>query len=93
MPSLILPFSLSHKAAAVDSADRSPRPTSAPAIAQSQVTESSGTGSKAQKETERVAVEGEEVPPEQAEPTEVWKVCHKSKYPAYSLSDSEILTP
>ncbi|XP_073089611.1 protein 4.1 isoform X18 [Manis javanica] len=61
-------------AAAVDSADRSPRPTSAPAIAQSQVTESSGTGSKAQKETERVAVEGEEVPPEQAEPTEVWKV-------------------
>ncbi|XP_073089613.1 protein 4.1 isoform X20 [Manis javanica] len=60
-------------AAAVDSADRSPRPTSAPAIAQSQVTESSGTGSKAQKETERVAVEGEEVPPEQAEPTEVWK--------------------
>ncbi|KAI5946826.1 Protein 4.1 [Manis javanica] len=59
--------------AAVDSADRSPRPTSAPAIAQSQVTESSGTGSKAQKETERVAVEGEEVPPEQAEPTEVWK--------------------
>ncbi|XP_073089612.1 protein 4.1 isoform X19 [Manis javanica] len=60
--------------AAVDSADRSPRPTSAPAIAQSQVTESSGTGSKAQKETERVAVEGEEVPPEQAEPTEVWKV-------------------
>ncbi|XP_036770913.1 protein 4.1 isoform X18 [Manis pentadactyla] len=61
-------------AAAVDSADRSPRPTSAPAIAQSQVTESSGTGSKAQKETERVAMEGEEVPPEQAEPTEVWKV-------------------
>ncbi|XP_036770914.1 protein 4.1 isoform X19 [Manis pentadactyla] len=60
-------------AAAVDSADRSPRPTSAPAIAQSQVTESSGTGSKAQKETERVAMEGEEVPPEQAEPTEVWK--------------------
>ncbi|XP_057355890.1 protein 4.1 isoform X17 [Manis pentadactyla] len=60
--------------AAVDSADRSPRPTSAPAIAQSQVTESSGTGSKAQKETERVAMEGEEVPPEQAEPTEVWKV-------------------
>ncbi|XP_073089618.1 protein 4.1 isoform X25 [Manis javanica] len=66
-------------AAAVDSADRSPRPTSAPAIAQSQVTESSGTGSKAQKETERVAVEGEEVPPEQAEPTEVWKDLDKSQ--------------
>ncbi|XP_036866408.1 protein 4.1 isoform X32 [Manis javanica] len=65
--------------AAVDSADRSPRPTSAPAIAQSQVTESSGTGSKAQKETERVAVEGEEVPPEQAEPTEVWKDLDKSQ--------------
>ncbi|XP_036770916.1 protein 4.1 isoform X22 [Manis pentadactyla] len=66
-------------AAAVDSADRSPRPTSAPAIAQSQVTESSGTGSKAQKETERVAMEGEEVPPEQAEPTEVWKDLDKSQ--------------
>ncbi|XP_036770906.2 protein 4.1 isoform X9 [Manis pentadactyla] len=65
--------------AAVDSADRSPRPTSAPAIAQSQVTESSGTGSKAQKETERVAMEGEEVPPEQAEPTEVWKDLDKSQ--------------
>ncbi|KAK2500394.1 hypothetical protein MC885_012894 [Smutsia gigantea] len=66
-------------AAAVDSADRSPRPTSAPAIAQSQVTEGSGPGSKAQKETERVAVEGEEVPPEQAEPTEVWKDLDKSQ--------------
>ncbi|XP_058409436.1 protein 4.1 isoform X12 [Diceros bicornis minor] len=70
-------------AAAVDSADRSPRPTSAPAIAESQVPEGSVPGapgkktvvSKAQKEVE-VEVKREEVPPEQAEaePTEVWKV-------------------
>ncbi|XP_014402293.1 PREDICTED: protein 4.1 isoform X12 [Myotis brandtii] len=69
--------------AAVDSTDRSPRPTSAPAIAQSQDTEGSVPGapakktvvSKAQKETEKVEVKKEEVPPEQAEPepTEVWK--------------------
>ncbi|XP_058409435.1 protein 4.1 isoform X11 [Diceros bicornis minor] len=69
-------------AAAVDSADRSPRPTSAPAIAESQVPEGSVPGapgkktvvSKAQKEVE-VEVKREEVPPEQAEaePTEVWK--------------------
>ncbi|XP_073759176.1 protein 4.1 isoform X11 [Callorhinus ursinus] len=58
-------------AAAVDS-DRSPRPTSAPAIAQSQDTEVS----KAQKETVKVEEQKEEVPPEQAEPepTEAWKV-------------------
>ncbi|XP_027427488.2 protein 4.1 isoform X11 [Zalophus californianus] len=57
-------------AAAVDS-DRSPRPTSAPAIAQSQDTEVS----KAQKETVKVEEQKEEVPPEQAEPepTEAWK--------------------
>ncbi|XP_027969477.1 protein 4.1 isoform X2 [Eumetopias jubatus] len=57
--------------AAVDS-DRSPRPTSAPAIAQSQDTEVS----KAQKETVKVEEQKEEVPPEQAEPepTEAWKV-------------------
>ncbi|XP_039087933.1 protein 4.1 isoform X10 [Hyaena hyaena] len=70
-------------AAAVDS-DRSPRPTSAPAIAQSQGTEGSvpdasvkkTTVSKAQKETVKFEVQKEEVPPEQAdpEPTEVWKV-------------------
>nr|XP_023490620.1 protein 4.1 isoform X3 [Equus caballus] len=67
-------------AAAVDSADRSPRPTSAPAIAQSQVTEGAPVKkagvSKAQKETAEAEVKGEEVPPEQAEPepTEVQKV-------------------
>ncbi|XP_040322944.1 protein 4.1 isoform X8 [Herpailurus yagouaroundi] len=70
-------------AAAVDS-DRSPRPTSAPAIAQSQVTEGSVPDasvkktvvSKAQKETVKFEVKKEEEPPEQAEPepTEVWKV-------------------
>ncbi|XP_053066117.1 protein 4.1 isoform X10 [Acinonyx jubatus] len=69
-------------AAAVDS-DRSPRPTSAPAIAQSQVTEGSVPDasvkktvvSKAQKETVQFEVKKEEEPPEQAEPepTEVWK--------------------
>ncbi|XP_023384992.1 protein 4.1 isoform X2 [Pteropus medius] len=69
---------------AVDSTDRSPRPTSAPAIAQSQVTEDSVPGapvkktvvSKAQKETVKDEVKEEEGPPEQAEPepTEVWKV-------------------
>lgn len=85
MPSLILLFSFCHLTAAVDSTDRSPRPTSAPAIAQSQVTEDSVPGapvkktvvSKAQKETVKDEVKEEEGPPEQAEPepTEVWKVC------------------
>lgn len=85
MPLLILFFSFSHLTAAVDSTDRSPRPTSAPAIAQSQVTEGSGPGvsdkktvvPKLQKETVKDEVKKEEVPPEQAEaePTEVWKVC------------------
>uniref|UniRef100_A0A8D0T9M9 Protein 4.1 n=1 Tax=Sus scrofa TaxID=9823 RepID=A0A8D0T9M9_PIG len=65
--------------AAVDSADRSPRPTSAPAIAESQVTEGSVPGApvkKVQKEVVKVEVKEEEVPPEQAEPepTEEWKV-------------------
>ncbi|XP_059945274.1 protein 4.1 isoform X2 [Mesoplodon densirostris] len=70
--------------AAVDSADRSPRPTSAPAIAQSQAAEGSVPGapvkkavvSKAPKETVEVEVKKEEVPPEQPEPelTEAWKV-------------------
>uniref|UniRef100_A0A7N5P629 Protein 4.1 n=1 Tax=Ailuropoda melanoleuca TaxID=9646 RepID=A0A7N5P629_AILME len=63
-------------AAAVD-ADRSPRPTSAPAIAQSEDTEVS----KAQKETVKVEEQKEEVPPEQAEPepTEAWKDLDKSQ--------------
>uniref|UniRef100_A0A8C5VQC1 Protein 4.1 n=1 Tax=Microcebus murinus TaxID=30608 RepID=A0A8C5VQC1_MICMU len=70
-------------AAAADSADRSPRPTSAPAIAQSQVTEGGVPGAsvkktvapKAQKETVKAEVKKEEEPPEQAEPepTEAWK--------------------
>ncbi|XP_064445695.1 protein 4.1 isoform X6 [Mirounga angustirostris] len=63
-------------AAAVDS-DRSPRPTSAPAIAQSEDTEVS----KAEKETVKVEEQKEEVPPEQAEPepTEAWKDLDKSQ--------------
>ncbi|XP_070366649.1 protein 4.1 isoform X16 [Equus asinus] len=71
--------------AAVHSADRSPRPTSAPAIAQSQVTEGAPVKkagvSKAQKETAEAEVKGEEVPPEQAEPepTEVQKDLGKSQ--------------
>ncbi|XP_059945281.1 protein 4.1 isoform X9 [Mesoplodon densirostris] len=76
-------------AAAVDSADRSPRPTSAPAIAQSQAAEGSVPGapvkkavvSKAPKETVEVEVKKEEVPPEQPEPelTEAWKDLDKSQ--------------
>lgn len=75
--------------AAVDSTDRSPRPTSAPAIAQSQVTEGivpggpaqKTVGSKTQKETVKVEDKKEEAPPEQAEPepTEVWKDLDKSQ--------------
>uniref|UniRef100_A0A8C2YNV1 Protein 4.1 n=1 Tax=Chinchilla lanigera TaxID=34839 RepID=A0A8C2YNV1_CHILA len=66
-------------AAANDSADRSPRPTSAPAIAQGEVTEGGVPGApvkKTQKETVKVEVKKEEEPPEQAEPepTEAWKV-------------------
>uniref|UniRef100_A0A8C6DYT2 Protein 4.1 n=1 Tax=Moschus moschiferus TaxID=68415 RepID=A0A8C6DYT2_MOSMO len=66
-------------AAAVESADRSPRPTSAPAIAPSQATEGGVPGApvkKAQKETVQVEVKQEEAPPEDAEPepTEAWKV-------------------
>ncbi|XP_040829995.1 protein 4.1 isoform X4 [Ochotona curzoniae] len=70
-------------AAAADSADRSPRPTSAPAIAQSQVSEVPGAPDKkaAQKETVTVEVKREEEPPEQAEPepTEAWKDLDKSQ--------------
>lgn len=75
--------------AAVDSTDRSPRPTSAPAIAQSQVTEGIVPGgpapktvdSKTQKETVKVEDKKEEAPAEQAEPepTEVWKDLDKSQ--------------
>ncbi|XP_076421386.1 protein 4.1 isoform X20 [Peromyscus maniculatus bairdii] len=61
--------------AAAESADRSPRPTSAPAIAQSQVTEGPGV-KKTPKEAAKAEVKGEEEPSEQAEPepTEAWKV-------------------
>ncbi|XP_072606666.1 protein 4.1 isoform X47 [Vulpes vulpes] len=75
-------------AAAVDS-DRSPRPTSAPAIAQSQDAEGTVPGapvkktvvSKAQKETVKDEEKKEEGPPDQAEPepTEVWKDLDKSQ--------------
>ncbi|XP_074161669.1 protein 4.1 isoform X14 [Sminthopsis crassicaudata] len=72
-------------AGAVETPDRSPRPTSAPAIAQSHGPEvsfpstSNGkkpTASKVQKETVKVEIKKEEVAPEQVEPepTEVWKV-------------------
>ncbi|KAM6218742.1 protein 4.1 isoform 7-T7 [Rhynchocyon petersi] len=50
-------------AAAADTADRSPRPTSAPAIAQSQT-----AVSKTQKEVVKAEVKKEEMPPEQVEP-------------------------
>uniref|UniRef100_A0A2I3GZP0 Protein 4.1 n=1 Tax=Nomascus leucogenys TaxID=61853 RepID=A0A2I3GZP0_NOMLE len=70
-------------AAAVNSADRSPRPTSAPAIAQGQVAEGGVLDAsakktvvpKAQKETVKAEVKKEDEPPEQAEPepTEAWK--------------------
>ncbi|KAM9032782.1 protein 4.1 isoform X18 [Sarcophilus harrisii] len=72
-------------AGAVETPDRSPRPTSAPAIAQSHGPEvsfpSTSNGkkpitSKVQKETVKVEIKKEEVAPEQVEPepTEVWKV-------------------
>uniref|UniRef100_A0A8C2N2H0 Protein 4.1 n=1 Tax=Cricetulus griseus TaxID=10029 RepID=A0A8C2N2H0_CRIGR len=69
-------------AAAAESTDRSPRPTSAPAIAQSQVTEAPGAPvKKTQKEASKVEVKGEEEPPEPAEPepTEAWKDLDKSQ--------------
>ncbi|XP_068825050.1 protein 4.1 isoform X2 [Capricornis sumatraensis] len=66
-------------AAAVESADRSPRPTSAPAIAPSQAAEGGAPGApvkKAQREAVQLEVKPEEAPPEEAEPepTEAWKV-------------------
>uniref|UniRef100_A0A2I3GCH2 Protein 4.1 n=1 Tax=Nomascus leucogenys TaxID=61853 RepID=A0A2I3GCH2_NOMLE len=76
-------------AAAVNSADRSPRPTSAPAIAQGQVAEGGVLDAsakktvvpKAQKETVKAEVKKEDEPPEQAEPepTEAWKDLDKSQ--------------
>nr|XP_048290139.1 protein 4.1 isoform X4 [Myodes glareolus] len=69
-------------AAAAEPTDRSPRPTSAPAIAQSQVTEGPGAPvKKTQKEAAKVEVKGEEETPEQAEPepTEAWKDLDKSQ--------------
>ncbi|XP_051843974.1 protein 4.1 isoform X8 [Antechinus flavipes] len=77
-------------AGAVETPDRSPRPTSAPAIAQSHGPEvsfpstSNGkkpTTSKVQKETVKVEIKKEEVAPEQVEPepTEVWKDLGKTQ--------------
>ncbi|XP_068935409.1 protein 4.1 isoform X6 [Petaurus breviceps papuanus] len=77
-------------AGAVETPDRSPRPTSAPAIAQSHGLEVSFPGtsngkkptvSKVQKETVKVEVKKEEVAPEQVEPepTEVWKDLDKTQ--------------
>ncbi|XP_045154722.1 protein 4.1 isoform X4 [Echinops telfairi] len=75
--------------AGADSSERSPRPTSAPAIAQSQITEGSVPGapvkkavvSKTPKETVKAEVKREEMPPEQVEPepTESWKDLDKSQ--------------
>ncbi|XP_036020047.1 protein 4.1 isoform X34 [Mus musculus] len=63
-------------AAAAESTDRSPRPTSAPAIAQSQVTEGPGAPiKKTPKEAVKVEEKRGEEPAEPAEPepTEAWK--------------------
>ncbi|XP_052033525.1 protein 4.1 isoform X18 [Apodemus sylvaticus] len=63
--------------AAAESTDRSPRPTSAPAIAQSQVTEGPGAPvKKTPKEAVKVEEKRGEEPSEPAEPepTEAWKV-------------------
>ncbi|KAM4873234.1 protein 4.1 isoform 18-T18 [Thomomys bottae] len=66
-------------AAAADSTDRSPRPTSAPAIAQSQVTEGIVPGASVKKTQKETEVKDE--PPEQAEPepSEAWKDLDKSQ--------------
>ncbi|KAM4873240.1 protein 4.1 isoform 24-T24 [Thomomys bottae] len=65
--------------AAADSTDRSPRPTSAPAIAQSQVTEGIVPGASVKKTQKETEVKDE--PPEQAEPepSEAWKDLDKSQ--------------
>ncbi|XP_052033520.1 protein 4.1 isoform X13 [Apodemus sylvaticus] len=69
-------------AAAAESTDRSPRPTSAPAIAQSQVTEGPGAPvKKTPKEAVKVEEKRGEEPSEPAEPepTEAWKDLDKSQ--------------
>ncbi|XP_043848648.1 protein 4.1 isoform X5 [Dromiciops gliroides] len=77
-------------AGAVETPDRSPRPTSAPAIAQSHGPEVSLPGTsngkkstvpKVQKETVKVEIKKEEEAPEQVEPepTEVWKDLDKTQ--------------
>nr|XP_020838987.1 protein 4.1 isoform X4 [Phascolarctos cinereus] len=77
-------------AGAVETPDRSPRPTSAPAIAQSHGPEGNFPGtsngkkptvSKVQKETVKVEIKKEEVAPEEVEPepTEVWKDLDKTQ--------------
>lgn len=69
-------------AAAAESTDRSPRPTSAPAIAQSQVTEGPGApAKKTPKEAVKVEEKRGEEPAEPAEPepTEAWKDLDKSQ--------------
>nr|XP_034358510.1 protein 4.1 isoform X9 [Arvicanthis niloticus] len=64
-------------AAAAESTDRSPRPTSAPAIAQSQVTEGPGAPvKKTPKEAAKVEEKRGEEPPAEPEPTEAWKKTH-----------------
>ncbi|XP_052033521.1 protein 4.1 isoform X14 [Apodemus sylvaticus] len=68
--------------AAAESTDRSPRPTSAPAIAQSQVTEGPGAPvKKTPKEAVKVEEKRGEEPSEPAEPepTEAWKDLDKSQ--------------
>lgn len=67
--------------AAAESTDRSPRPTSAPAIAQSQVTEGPGApAKKAPKEAVKVEEKrGEEPAEPEPEPTEAWKDLDKSQ--------------
>ncbi|XP_031234757.1 protein 4.1 isoform X15 [Mastomys coucha] len=69
-------------AATAESTDRSPRPTSAPAIAQSQVTEGPGAPvKKTPKEAVKVEEKRGEEPAEpiEPEPTEAWKDLDKSQ--------------
>lgn len=88
--------SFPHTAAAAESTDRSPRPTSAPAIAQSQVTEGPGAPvKKTPKEAVKVEEKRGEEPSEPAEPepTEAWKVCLRDQgqlahTPGYTCSPS-----
>lgn len=93
MPSSSLPSPFPHIAAAAESADRSPRPTSAPAIAQSQITEGPGV-KKTPKEAAKAEVKGEEEPSEQAEPepTEAWKVCLRNLMSANVRAELQMLS-